>query len=558
MKKTYFTVIIFVVMVIATMTTVTSVVNITSAAIYNPATSNSFANSFDLDMYKVTLWGDSITYGLLTSDDTVFNSANYVVDNRGVGGYNSTQIKTLFNLATSTWTTRTVIWSGHNDVASAVPNATVMSNIASMVSSLESVGNSYPIIVELIRGDYGAATTTQGIQYAELNALLQATYGDRFLPVLDVLQANNNGSAEDLYNVNIQDIVPKSLRTDDIHLNSAGELIVNNLILDYLNSHEETQRAENRSVSFLDLRNIFAQPPAIGSSTLTFATTTVNGSLNINDNLIVDTDSLYVDSNNHYVGINTTAPSTALEVVGTQKITSANPAITTNYAANLTLFNPDMTENNGNGILFTGYDSGGTDPDTSANITSQITSRSTGITGRLIFGTSNNTANPSERMSISSGGYLAVGTTTINPKGLIHAYNTSNPFIVLDGNSPPYQTHVSLFAPTYAYEPSLLFSNGGNFSIKGQPYNDRGTIVNAVSYITINSLTGSIGIGTTTPVTNLHVTASTTNATSTVTIGKSGQNKGSCLELFRSDGTAIYGYIPAGSTTFTLSETSCK
>jgi len=557
MKKTYFIIIMFVVMVIATMTTVTS---IALGRVNNGSGNGSgtFANAFDLDMYKVTLWGDSITYGLLTSDDTVFNGANYVVDNRGVGGYNSTQIKTLFNLATSTWTTRTVIWSGHNDVASAVPNATVMSNIASMVSSLESVGNSYPIIVELIRGDYGAATTTQGIQYAELNSLLEATYGDRFLPVLDVLQANNNGSAEDLYNVNVQDIVPKSLRTDDIHLNSAGELIVNNLILDYLNSHESTQRSEDRSVSFADLRSIFAQPPAIGSSTLTFATTTVNGSLNIYDNLIVDTDSLYVDSNNHYVGINTTAPSTALEVVGTQKITSTNAAITTNYAANLTLFNPDMTENNGNGILFTGYDSGGTDPDTSANITSQITGRSTGITGRLIFGTSNNTANPSERMSISSNGYLAVGTTTINPKALIHAYHISNPFIVLDGNSPLYQTHVSLFAPTYAYEPSLLFSNGGNFSIKGQPYNDRGSISNAVSYITINSLIGTIGIGTTTPVTNLHVTASTTNATSTVTIGKTGQNKGSCLELFRSDGTAIYGYVPAGSTTFTLSETSCK
>lgn len=69
---------------------------------------------------------------------------------------------------------------------------------------------------------------------------------------------------------------------------------------------------------------------------------------------------------------------------------------------------------------------------------------------------------------------------------------------------------------------------------------------------------GFTGIGTTTPATPLQVTVSASNATSTLTVGKVGQNKGSCLELFDSAGTAVYAYVPAGGTAFTLSATSCK
>lgn len=68
----------------------------------------------------------------------------------------------------------------------------------------------------------------------------------------------------------------------------------------------------------------------------------------------------------------------------------------------------------------------------------------------------------------------------------------------------------------------------------------------------------NVGIGTTTPTTALHVTDSSANATTTVTVGKVGQNKGSCLELFDSAGTAVYAYVIAGGTTFTLSTVSCK
>ncbi len=76
--------------------------------------------------------------------------------------------------------------------------------------------------------------------------------------------------------------------------------------------------------------------------------------------------------------------------------------------------------------------------------------------------------------------------------------------------------------------------------------------------LVINPNGGNTGIGTSTPTTQLQVTATASNATTTLTVGKKSQNKGSCLELFDAAGTAVYAYVAAGASTFTLSATSCK
>ena len=77
----------------------------------------------------------------------------------------------------------------------------------------------------------------------------------------------------------------------------------------------------------------------------------------------------------------------------------------------------------------------------------------------------------------------------------------------------------------------------------------------ATPVLTWNS-SGNVGVGTTTPNSNFQV-ANGTNATTTVEFGSSGQNKGSCLKLYRTDGSAIYAYVAAGATTFTLTTTAC-
>jgi hypothetical protein len=81
---------------------------------------------------------------------------------------------------------------------------------------------------------------------------------------------------------------------------------------------------------------------------------------------------------------------------------------------------------------------------------------------------------------------------------------------------------------------------------------------NGTESIVLNN-NGYLGIGTTTSLTSmLTVATSTNNATSTFTLGKPNQNKGSCLALFDSAGTAVYAYVPAGGSSFTLSAISCK
>lgn len=69
---------------------------------------------------------------------------------------------------------------------------------------------------------------------------------------------------------------------------------------------------------------------------------------------------------------------------------------------------------------------------------------------------------------------------------------------------------------------------------------------------------GNVGIGTSTPSSPLQVTTWATNATTSLTIGKTGQTKGSCLELYRTDGSVIYASVAAGATAFTLTTSSCK
>lgn len=62
--------------------------------------------------------------------------------------------------------------------------------------------------------------------------------------------------------------------------------------------------------------------------------------------------------------------------------------------------------------------------------------------------------------------------------------------------------------------------------------------------------------GSSTPTANLQVTTPLANATSTLEIGKSGQNKGSCLIMYNEAGTVQYVSI-VGSN-LTVSATSCR
>lgn len=86
----------------------------------------------------------------------------------------------------------------------------------------------------------------------------------------------------------------------------------------------------------------------------------------------------------------------------------------------------------------------------------------------------------------------------------------------------------------------------------GVLYTAAGAITNAGAF----SFDGAnLGIGSTTAVAVLQATASTSNATTSVEFGKLNQNKGTCITFFDTAGTAVYGFIATGATSFTYTTT---
>jgi len=74
--------------------------------------------------------------------------------------------------------------------------------------------------------------------------------------------------------------------------------------------------------------------------------------------------------------------------------------------------------------------------------------------------------------------------------------------------------------------------------------------------LTITNLL-QVGLGTTTPKANFQVTATTSNATTTMEIGKANQTKGSCIKLYDSTGAAWYYTPTPGTGALTPASASC-
>jgi hypothetical protein len=181
------------------------------------------------------------------------------------------------------------------------------------------------------------------------------------------------------------------------------------------------------------------------------------------------------------------------------------------------------------------------------------------------------TAAPSNGMLIS--GTLRVGTSTAfsNSNTLFVQGTIAGHFDCVGGNTAPTNvlsaecnTATNGIRYTQAGVGAIFlgYSSHGVIGVDGNDINFKTGITGAdtstgSTRLTIKS-TGFVGIGVTAPTVPLQVATSSSNATSTLTVGKTGQNKGSCLELFDAAGTAVYAYVAAGASTFTLSATSCK
>ncbi|MET0436169.1 MAG: hypothetical protein ABW043_01615 [Devosia sp.] len=109
------------------------------------------------------------------------------------------------------------LWLGRNG---AQAGRTVLGDIAAAVASL---GHGRYLVGGILpsTADSGAGLA----QLATLNGQLAGVYGDRFVNLPAILSAAANGTAEDITDV-AAGFVPRSLRSDHLHLNDAGYALV--------------------------------------------------------------------------------------------------------------------------------------------------------------------------------------------------------------------------------------------------------------------------------------------------------------------------------------------
>lgn len=183
----------------------------------------------------VVAWGDSMTYG--TGADhphkgqktwpkwfTEFSGVNVI--KKGVGGESSKQIRDRMLAEPALHKEFTVIWAGRNNYRGA---EWVKKHIADMVAAL---GHDNYLVVG-ITNRTNEPKGSDGLKIMDtLNADLKATYGIRFVDVRPLLVAAYDKEQPQDVTDHENDIVPSSLRSDKLHLNTAGYKIVAEAIYD--------------------------------------------------------------------------------------------------------------------------------------------------------------------------------------------------------------------------------------------------------------------------------------------------------------------------------------
>lgn len=161
-----------------------------------------------------TLYNDWLTQLGLLSGRAWYNG--------GVGGETSTQIAARETIDTTHQAWPTIIWAGNNNYSDP---PTVESDVASMVAHL---GHSNYLVLSLLNGDYPDRYIGQSgyIDIISINDSFAASYGNHYIDLRTYLVSQYDpNNAQDVID-HSNDIIPSSLRSDQIHLNDAGYLLV--------------------------------------------------------------------------------------------------------------------------------------------------------------------------------------------------------------------------------------------------------------------------------------------------------------------------------------------
>jgi lysophospholipase L1-like esterase len=181
---------------------------------------------------EIAAWGDSLTVGYYVPGErypTVLSRlTRRSVFNGGVASETSVQIADRF-LAAPKVAKIVVIWAGRNDYSR---HSDIDASIARMVGAL-SPGQHYLVLGTLNAENEGRGTEAYR-SITEENAALAATYGDNYVPVREALVALAHiGDVEDAAN-KADDIPPRSVRSDYLHLNAAGNAAVAGIVADII------------------------------------------------------------------------------------------------------------------------------------------------------------------------------------------------------------------------------------------------------------------------------------------------------------------------------------
>ncbi|GAB3335328.1 hypothetical protein GCM10027299_44220 [Larkinella ripae] len=166
-------------------------------------------------------WGDSLTEGVGGTPylNELEKLTGYKTFNGGIAGQTSTQIAKRMLADKEKHSYNTIIWVGRNNY---LEPDNIKADIAAMVAAL---GHSRYLILSIINGHMGPKEQVFGDGHkaiTQLNGELYKLYGDHYINVHAYLlsQYNPNSMADIIDHTD--DVIPASLRADELHLNSAG------------------------------------------------------------------------------------------------------------------------------------------------------------------------------------------------------------------------------------------------------------------------------------------------------------------------------------------------
>jgi hypothetical protein len=181
---------------------------------------------------NIAAWGDSLTrayapkLALAYPARTVFNG--------GVGGESSAQIRVRMVADTEKATWIAVLWYGRNNWQQ---QAAILRDLALSVESL-AAGNERFVVMSVLNGNT-PAQRSGGVDYNKfmlLNEAIAAAYPNNYLDIRSYLVSMYDPTKPQDVIDHSYDVVPSSLRTDVVHLTSAGYQLVANRVKQFIDT----------------------------------------------------------------------------------------------------------------------------------------------------------------------------------------------------------------------------------------------------------------------------------------------------------------------------------